>query len=130
MPGTERLTLAVHGDTGQLYGGGNPDGEPYLAFAEGDTVCVVVNQVEQTVAFYKNGMHRGVALAGLPSGAIYPCLGFELRNAEVQVNLGKDDFKCVTPDCFVLVMHALCLAACNGSGPFGSDALCTLSGPV
>lgn len=97
LPGIERHSLAVHSDTGLLHSLAT-EGTPFLHFGKRDTISVAVNAVSDSIAIYKNGLRRGAALIGLPPRrAIYPCIGFDLARARVQVNFGQKPFRCPSP---------------------------------
>lgn len=97
LPGIDRHSLAVHSDTGLLHSLAT-DGTPFLHYGKRDTISVAVNAVSDSIAIYKNGLRRGAALIGLPARrAIYPCIGFDLARARVQVNFGQKPFRCPPP---------------------------------
>jgi hypothetical protein len=102
LPGFDRCSLAVHGDSGLHGCRTGPDStlsgaaHHYMTFTQGDTIGVVVNQVDDSVSFVKNGICMGTALQGLPSKPLYPCIGFDGNDASVYVNFGTHPFKCVS----------------------------------
>eukprot|EP00892_Ulva_mutabilis_P001836 jgi/Ulvmu1/11653/UM008_0057.1 len=93
LPGVDRHSLAVQSDSGLLHTLA-ADGKPFLHFGKGDTVSVAVNAVSDAITVYKNGLCRGAALVGLPAHrAIYPCIGFDLARARLEVNFGQTPFR-------------------------------------
>jgi SPRY domain len=108
LPGQERCSLAVHSDDGQLHSVLTGAPQPFMHFGAGDVVGVLVDRVADSVSFSKNGMHMGVAMSGLPSRPMYPCLGFDGGNAKVDVNFGSRPFRCsFCAACLALVLNAL-----------------------
>lgn len=114
LPGFDRCSLAVHGDSGLHGCRTGPDStlsgpaHHYMTFTDGDTIGVVVNRVDDSVSFVKNGICMGTALQGLPSKPLYPCIGFDGNDARVYVNFGTQPFKCASN--LVRRQSAQCLA--------------------
>ena len=96
LPGLERASIAVHGDTGMLHTNVTSSARQYMPFTTGDIVGVLVNRLDDCISFAKNGILMGVALQGLPGRAMFACLGFEGSSASVQSNFGNRPFWCAS----------------------------------
>lgn len=93
MPGSDRNSLGLHHDSGLLHSDGS-QGTPFFNYGPGDTLTVAINFVTDSIVLFKNGLSRGAALVGLPTGgSMYPVVGFDHAEASIAINLGHKPFR-------------------------------------
>ncbi|KAJ3067972.1 Ran-binding protein 9, partial [Rhizoclosmatium hyalinum] len=87
-------SYGYHGDDGFLFestGKGKPYGPTYT---KGDTIGCIVNFMDNTMSFTKNGILIGVAFRDLkPDVPLYPTVGFRTHGESMQINFGETLFK-------------------------------------
>jgi hypothetical protein len=90
MPvGWEPHSYGYHGDDGHIFNG-RGTGRPFgPTFGTGDWLGVVLNRVEQTISFTKQGFNLGMAFEGVAEGKLYPSVGFRTPEEEVRVDCGR-----------------------------------------
>ncbi|ORY44413.1 SPRY-domain-containing protein [Rhizoclosmatium globosum] len=94
LPGWDPGSYGYHGDDGFLFestGKGKPYGPTYT---KGDTIGCIVNFMDNTMSFTKNGILIGVAFRDLkPDVPLYPTVGFRTHGESMQINFGETLFK-------------------------------------
>ena len=61
--------------------------------AAGDVVGVLLNRVDHTISFTKNGMDLGVAFRDVREERLYPTVGMRTPDEEVLANFGSNSFR-------------------------------------
>jgi Ran-binding protein 9/10 len=59
-------------------------------FGTGDIVGVVLNRVDRTISYTKNGYDLGVAFRDVSEEKLFPVAGFRTPDEEVVANFGDD----------------------------------------
>ncbi|TPX63230.1 hypothetical protein SpCBS45565_g06791 [Spizellomyces sp. 'palustris'] len=98
LPGWEDNSWGYHGDDGHSFccsGTGKAYGP---IFTTGDIIGCVINFLNKTVSFTKNGVWLGVAFKnvvdhGKSDGALYPSVGLRTPGEIVEANFGQRKFK-------------------------------------
>ena len=61
--------------------------------AAGDVIGVLLNRVDHTISFTKNGMDLGVAFRDVREERLYPTVGMRTPDEEVLANFGSNSFR-------------------------------------
>ena len=89
LPGWEPHSYGYHGDDGHVFNGKGTGRKYGPGFGTGDWIGVVLNRVEGTISYLKNGIELGVAFEGIPeSEQLYPTVGFRTPDEEIAANFG------------------------------------------
>ena len=65
----------------------------WLCPAAGDVIGVLLNRVDHTISFTKNGMDLGVAFCDVREERLYPTVGMRTPDEEVLANFGSNSFR-------------------------------------
>ncbi|KAL6748974.1 hypothetical protein V8C86DRAFT_1082453 [Haematococcus lacustris] len=88
LPGWESHSYGYHGDDGHVFNCHGRGREYGPTYGTGDTVGALLNRVEQSISFFKNGRPLGVAFTSVQEDRLFPCVGLRSRGEQVVVNLG------------------------------------------
>ncbi|KAI8922040.1 ran-binding protein 9-like protein [Powellomyces hirtus] len=103
LPGWEDSSWGYHGDDGQTFCGSGPgragEGRPYgPVFTTGDVIGCVVNFMNKSISFTKNGVWLGVAFPNAVDtakldGGLFPSVGLRTPGEIVEANFGQHRFQ-------------------------------------
>lgn len=90
LPGWEPHSYGYHGDDGHVFNGKGTGRQYGPCFGTGDWIGVILNRVEGTISYIKNGIELGVAFDNIPdSECLYPTVGFRTPDEEILANFGQ-----------------------------------------
>lgn len=98
LPGFERNSFGYHADDGNAFTGCcpstlNSEGPSYgPSFGAGDVIGCILNQMEHTISFTKNGVNLGVAFRDVKGLVLYPTVGLRTPGEKVEANFGSKPF--------------------------------------
>ncbi|KAJ3130194.1 hypothetical protein HK098_005441 [Nowakowskiella sp. JEL0407] len=91
LPGWESNSWGYHGDDGKAFAS-ETKGKPYgPQFSTKDVIGCGINFHTMTAFFTKNGLNLGIAFRNI-KGTLYPSIGLNTPDEEVEVNFGTREF--------------------------------------
>lgn len=92
LPGWDRGSYGYHGDDGKKFRGCGT-GEPYgPKFTTGDVVGCIVNYLDSSISYTKNGIFLGQAFTDVKERELYPTVGMRSEGECMQMNCGAETF--------------------------------------
>lgn len=92
LPGWDKQSFGYHGDDGHSFSSSGT-GQPYgPTFTTNDVIGCAYNLVENKCFYTKNGFSLGVAFSDLPNVPLFPTVGLQTAEEEVEANFGLEPF--------------------------------------
>uniref|UniRef100_A0A7I4BK45 B30.2/SPRY domain-containing protein n=1 Tax=Physcomitrium patens TaxID=3218 RepID=A0A7I4BK45_PHYPA len=98
LPGLERNSFGYHADDGNAFTGCctstlSHEGTAYgPTFGKGDVIGCILNQMDHTISYTKNGVNLGVAFRDVKGLSLYPTVGLRTPGEKVEANFGSKPF--------------------------------------
>ncbi|XP_024404230.1 uncharacterized protein [Physcomitrium patens] len=96
--GLERNSFGYHADDGNAFTGCctstlSHEGTAYgPTFGKGDVIGCILNQMDHTISYTKNGVNLGVAFRDVKGLSLYPTVGLRTPGEKVEANFGSKPF--------------------------------------
>mmetsp|Transcript_46829 Transcript_46829/g.83979 ORF Transcript_46829/g.83979 Transcript_46829/m.83979 type:complete len:572 (-) Transcript_46829:1018-2733(-) len=92
LPGWERGSYGYHGDDGKKFRGSGA-GETYgPIFTTGDVIGCIVNFLDNSISYTKNGIFLGHAFTDFKERELYPIVGMRSEGECMELNCGAEQF--------------------------------------
>ncbi|KAJ3354952.1 Ran-binding protein 10 [Entophlyctis luteolus] len=91
LPGWDSRSYGYHGADGYIFEGSSKGKAYGPTYTTGDYIGCIVNLLNNTVSFTKNGLHLGVAFQSqkIVQQTLYPAVGFRTPGESMEINFGS-----------------------------------------
>jgi hypothetical protein len=94
LPGWEPLSWGYHGDDGYSFAGSGTGKQYGPTFTTGDVVGCIINFINSTATYTKNGMILGPAFQNIATNIpLYPAIGLRTPGEICEANFGQSPFR-------------------------------------